>query len=157
MKEVERLCKKYNVLFICDEVQAGFGRTGTMFGFEHEGVKPDMVCLGKSLSGGFMPVSAVLGTNEVMNQIQPGEHGSTFGGNPLASRTAIAAIDVVIDEKLPQNAERMGNLLLNNFRQIFSSSGRNGKHVKEIRGVGLFMAIEFHNDTLANSLSKKLL
>jgi ornithine--oxo-acid transaminase len=157
LKEVERLCKKYNVLFICDEVQAGFGRTGTMFGFEHEGVRPDMVCLGKSLSGGFMPVSAVLGNNNVMDQILPGEHGSTFGGNPLASRTAIAAIDVVIEEKLPQNAEKMGNLLLNNFRQIFSSSGRNGKHVKEIRGVGLFMAIEFHNDTLANSLSKKLL
>ncbi len=144
-------------MFICDEVQAGFGRTGTMFGFEHEGVRPDMVCLGKSLSGGFMPVSAVLGNNNVMDQILPGEHGSTFGGNPLASRTAIAAIDVVIEEKLPQNAEKMGNLLLNNFRQIFSSSGRNGKHVKEIRGVGLFMAIEFHNDTLANSLSKKLL
>ena len=100
MKEVERLCKKYNVLFICDEVQTGFGRTGKMFGFEHEDVRPDMVCLGKSLSGGFMPVSAVLGNNDVMDQIQPGEHGSTFGGNPLACRTTIAAIDVVIEEKL---------------------------------------------------------
>jgi ornithine--oxo-acid transaminase len=88
------------VLFICDEVQAGLGRTGKMFGFEHEGVKPDLVCLGKSLSGGFMPISAVLGNNEVMEQINPGEHGSTFGGNALAARTCMAAIDVVVEEKL---------------------------------------------------------
>lgn len=130
MKEVQRLCKKYNVLFICDEVQAGFGRTGKMFGFEHEEVKPDLVCLGKALSGGFMPVSAVLGNNEVMDQIKPGEHGSTFGGNPLAARTAMAAIDVVIEEKLCENSAKMGGLFLQNLKQIFTPSGRNGKHVK---------------------------
>lgn len=104
-----------------------------------------------------MPVSAVLGNNNVMNQIQPGEHGSTFGGNPLAARTAMAAIDVVIEEKLCENAEKMGKLFLNNLKQIFNSNARNGKHIKEARGVGLFLAIEFHEDSLANLLSKKLL
>lgn len=92
-----------------------------------------------------------------MNQIQPGEHGSTFGGNPLAARTAMAAIDVVIEEKLCENAEKMGKLFLNNLKQIFNSNARNGKHIKEARGVGLFLAIEFHEDSLANLLSKKLL
>lgn len=101
-----------------------------MFGFEHEEVKPDLVCLGKALSGGFMPVSAVLGNNEVMDQIKPGEHGSTFGGNPLAARTAMAAIDVVIEEKLCENSAKMGGLFLQNLKQIFTPSGRNGKHVK---------------------------
>jgi len=82
------------------------------------------------LSGGFLPVSAVLGNNDVMDQIQPGEHGSTFGGNPLAARTAIAAIDVVIEEKLCENADKMGKLFLNNLKQIFNSNARNGKHIK---------------------------
>lgn len=98
------MCRKYNVLLICDEVQTGFGRTGKMFGYEHENVRPDLVCLGKALSGGFMPVSAVLGNNEVMDQISPGEHGSTFGGNPLGARTVMAAIDVVIEENLCENS-----------------------------------------------------
>ena len=109
------------------------------------------------MSGGFLPVSAVLGNNNVMDHIQPGEHGSTFGGNPLGARTVMAALDVVIEEKLCENAEKMGNLFLKNLKQIFNSSGRNGKHMKESRGLGLFLAVEFHNDTLANSLSKKLL
>lgn len=89
-----------------------------------------MVCLGKALSGGFMPVSAVLGNNEVMDQISPGEHGSTFGGNPLGARTVMAAIDVVIEEKLCENSKKMGKLFLENLKKIFDVSSRNGSHVR---------------------------
>ena len=117
-------------MFICDEVQTGFGRTGKFFGFEHDEVRPDMVCLGKSLSGGFMPISAVLANNEIMDQIKPGEHGSTFGGNPLAARTALAALNVIFEEKLIENSEKMGKLFLGNLRKIFNSEGRNGKQIK---------------------------
>ena len=102
LKGVSELCKKYNVLFIADEVQTGIGRTGKMLACDHENVKPDILILGKALSGGVFPVSAVLADDEIMMCIQPGEHGSTFGGNPLACKVAKAALDVIIDEELSE-------------------------------------------------------
>lgn len=106
LKEVRRLCTKHNVLMIADEVQTGLGRTGKMLCVDHDGVKPDIVCLGKALSGGVMPVSAVLADDEVMLNIKPGQHGSTYGGNPLACRVAVESLQVIIDEKLAENAEK---------------------------------------------------
>ena len=116
-----------------------------------------MVCLGKSLSGGCMPISAVLANNNIMDHIKPGEHGSTFGGNPLAARTAMAAIDVVFEDKLSENSAKMGRVFLDNLKKIFDTNGKNGKYIKEIRGMGLFLAVEFTHDKLATSLSLKLL
>jgi ornithine--oxo-acid transaminase len=104
-----------------------------------------------------MPISAVLGDNEIMDQIKPGEHGSTFGGSPLAARTALAALNVMFEEKLVENSEKMGRLMLEKLRRIFDKEGRNGKYVKEVRGVGLFMAVEFEESSLAEGLSKRLL
>ena len=116
-----------------------------------------MVCLGKSLSGGFMPISAVLANNEIMDHIQPGEHGSTFGGNPLAARTASAAIDVIFEDKLCENSAKLGKIFLDNLKKIFDTNGKNGKHIKEVRGLGLFLAVEFTHEKLATALSLKLL
>lgn len=111
LKGVSDLCKKYNVLFIADEVQTGIARTGKMLACDYEDVKPDILVLGKALSGGTMPVSAVLTNDEIMLTIKPGEHGSTFGGNPLACKVAIAALEVVKEENLCDNAFKMGNIL----------------------------------------------
>ena len=135
LKGVSDLCKKYNVLFIADEVQTGIARTGKMLACDHEGVKPDILVLGKALSGGTMPVSAVLASNEIMLIIKPGEHGSTYGGNPLACAVAIAAMQVVIDEKLSENAERLGEVLRAGLREIKSD------RVTAVRGKGLLNAI----------------
>jgi ornithine--oxo-acid transaminase len=135
LKGVSELCKKYNVLFIADEVQTGIARTGKMLACDHEGVKPDILVLGKALSGGTIPVSAVLASNEIMLTIKPGEHGSTYGGNPLACAVAIAAMQVVIDEKLSENAERLGELLRAGLREIKSD------RVTTVRGKGLLNAI----------------
>jgi ornithine--oxo-acid transaminase len=135
LKGVSELCKKYNVLFIADEVQTGIARTGKMLACDHEVVKPDILVLGKALSGGTMPVSAVLASNEIMLTIKPGEHGSTYGGNPLACAVAIAAMQVVIDEKLSENAERLGELLRAGLREIKSD------RVTTVRGKGLLNAI----------------
>jgi ornithine--oxo-acid transaminase len=135
LKGVSELCKKYNVLFIADEVQTGIARTGKMLACDHEGVKPDILVLGKALSGGTMPVSAVLASNEIMLTIKPGEHGSTYGGNPLACAVAIAAMQVVIDEKLSENAERLGEVLRAGLREIKSD------RVTAVRGKGLLNAI----------------
>ena len=135
LKGVYELCKKYNVLFIADEVQTGIARTGKMLACDHEGVKPDILVLGKALSGGTMPVSAVLASNEIMLTIKPGEHGSTYGGNPLACAVAIAAMQVVIDEKLSENAERLGEVLRAGLREIKSD------RVTAVRGKGLLNAI----------------
>ena len=106
LKECYDLCKKHNVLFIADEVQTGIGRTGRMFACDHEGIRPDMITIGKALSGGVLPISAVLADDEIMLTIKPGEHGSTFGGFPLAAKVAVAALEVIRDEHLTENAER---------------------------------------------------
>jgi ornithine--oxo-acid transaminase len=120
-----------------DEVQTGFGRTGKLLASYHEGVQPDMVILGKAMSGGTMPVSAVLTRNEYMNVIKPGEHGSTFGGNPLACAVAKEAIEVLLDEKLPQNAERLGVV----FRERLKAIKEKASYIQQYRGKGLLNAI----------------
>jgi len=118
LKACYDLCKAHNVLFIADEVQTGIGRTGRMLCCDHEGVRPDIVILGKALSGGVLPVSAVLADDEIMLTIQPGQHGSTFGGFPLACKVAIAALEVVKEEKLAENAEKLGNIFRDELKKI---------------------------------------
>jgi ornithine--oxo-acid transaminase len=138
LKGVADLCRKHNVLFMADEVQTGIGRTGQMLCCDHEKVRPDVVILGKALSGGVYPVSAVLADDEIMLTIRPGQHGSTFGGNPLACAVAMAAMQVVKDEKLPENAEKMGVL----FRQRMQTLQTKTDRVKAVRGKGLLNAID---------------
>lgn len=130
------LCRKANVLFMADEIQSGLGRTGSLLCCDHDSVHPDVLILGKALSGGIFPVSAVLTSNEVMLTIRPGEHGSTFGGSPLAARVAKRAIEVLIEERMPDNAIRMGDLFRNEACKIDSP------FIKEIRGKGLMNAVE---------------
>ena len=132
---VRKLCSKYNVLFIADEVQTGIARTGKMLATDYEDARPDILILGKALSGGVFPVSAVLADDEVMLCIQPGEHGSTFGGNPLACRVAQAALEVVVEENLAENANRLGKLFRKELKAIDSEM------ITEVRGKGLLNAI----------------
>ncbi|OFX18595.1 MAG: ornithine--oxo-acid transaminase [Bacteroidetes bacterium GWA2_31_9b] len=139
LKKSFDLCKKYNVLFIADEVQTGIARTGKLLACDHEGVKADILILGKAISGGVMPVSAVLANDEIMLTIKPGEHGSTFGGNPIAGKVAIAALEVVKDEKLAENAERLGKI----FREEFS--GIKSDMIELVRGKGLLNAVVIRN------------
>ncbi len=137
LRKVSDLCKEKNVLLICDEVQTGLGRTGKMLASDHENVKPDILILGKALSGGVMPVSAVLARDEIMLTIQPGQHGSTFGGNPLACRVAIAALEVLREENLAENAMELGIIFrdeLNKLMEKFSA-------ISTVRGMGLLNAI----------------
>jgi ornithine--oxo-acid transaminase len=136
LKKVRELCTKHNVLLICDEVQTGLGRTGKMFCYEWEGIKPDLVILGKALSGGMMPVSAVLANDDVMLNIHPGEHGSTYGGNPLAADIAVTSVKVIEEEKLVENSLEKGEY----FRKLVSEI--KSPMIKQIRGRGLFSAIE---------------
>ena len=136
LKQVRALCTKYNVLWIADEVQTGLGRTGAMLCCDHAHVKPDILILGKALGGGVFPVSAVLASNEVMGVLHPGQHGSTFGGNPLACAVATAALKVLVDESLPQNASEMGELFRKGLKEI------NSPIVKTVRGKGLLNAID---------------
>ena len=135
LKKAYQMCKDKNVLFIADEVQTGLCRTGTLLACDHEEVKPDIVILGKALSGGTMPISAVLANDEIMLVIKPGEHGSTFGGNPLASKVAVAALEVLKEEKLSENAEKMGELFRAELRSIKSEM------IELVRGKGLLNAI----------------
>ena len=135
LKKAYDLCKKNNVLFIADEVQTGIARTGKLLACDHENVRPDILILGKALSGGVLPVSAVLADDEIMLTIKPGEHGSTFGGNPLAAKVAIAALEVIRDEKLAENAERLGKI----FREEFSSI--KSDMIELVRGKGLLNAV----------------
>ncbi len=132
---VRELCTKYNVLFIADEIQTGLARTGKMLACDHEGVRPDILILGKALSGGVLPVSAVLADDFIMNNIHPGEHGSTYGGNPLACKVAMAALQVLEDEKLADRAEEMGSLLRLELAKLDSP------YIGTIRGKGLLNAI----------------
>ena len=136
LKAVETLCKENNVLLIADEIQTGLGRTGKMFASQHENVRPDMITIGKALSGGFYPISAVLADAEILGIITPGEHGSTFGGNPLASAVGIASLDVIEDEHLAENAEKMGTYFMDHLTEI------NSPHIKEVRGKGLLIGVE---------------
>jgi ornithine--oxo-acid transaminase len=135
LKKSYDLCKKHNVLFIADEVQTGIGRTGKLLACDHEGVRPDILILGKALSGGVMPVSAVLADNEIMLTIRPGEHGSTFGGNPVAAKVAIAALEVIKREKLAENADRLGKIFRDEFKSIKSDM------IELVRGKGLLNAV----------------
>ena len=136
LKQVRALCTKYNVLWIADEVQTGLGRTGAMLCCDHAQVKPDILILGKALGGGVFPVSAVLASNEVMGVLHPGQHGSTFGGNPLACAVATASLKVLVDESLPRNASEMGELFRKGLKEI------NSPIVKTVRGNGLLNAID---------------
>ncbi|MDN3492130.1 ornithine--oxo-acid transaminase [Winogradskyella bathintestinalis] len=142
LEKAKALCKKYNVLFIADEVQTGIARTGKMLAVDHENVKPDILILGKALSGGAYPVSAVLANDNIMNVIQPGNHGSTFGGNPIAAAVAMAALEVVKDEDLANNAHQLGEL----FRSELSKFIETSSIVNAVRGKGLLNAILI-NDT----------
>jgi ornithine--oxo-acid transaminase len=129
------LCKKHNVLFIADEVQTGIARTGKLLACDHEGVRPDILILGKALSGGAMPISAVLADDDIMMTIKPGEHGSTFGGNPLAGKVAMAALEVVREEKLAERAEALGRIFRDEMRAVKSDM------IELVRGKGLLNAI----------------
>ncbi|KOP38406.1 ornithine--oxo-acid transaminase [Flavobacterium sp. WLB] len=137
LAKAKELCEKHNVLFIADEVQTGIARTGKLLAVHHENVQPDILILGKAISGGVYPVSAVLCNNEIMNVIKPGQHGSTFGGNPVAAAVAIAALEVVKEEKLAENAERLGVILRKGLNEI---AERNNL-ITLVRGKGLLNAI----------------
>ncbi len=135
LRQARSLCTRHNVLMIADEIQTGLGRTGKLFACEHEGVRPDVVTIGKALSGGMYPVSAVLASREVLGVFEPGDHGSTFGGNPLACAIARAALHVLVEEKLCERSAELGAYLLKRLQEIRSP------HVLEYRGRGLFVGI----------------
>ena len=135
LKKASELCKKHNVLFMADEVQTGIGRTGKLLACDHEGVRPDVLILGKALGGGVFPVSAVLADDDIMLCIKPGEHGSTFGGNPIAAKVSMAALEVIKDEKLTENAEALGEIFRNRMKEIKSDM------IELVRGRGLLNAV----------------
>ncbi len=151
LKEVRRVCSENNVLFCADEIQTGLGRTGRMFCVDHEGVKPDLIVMGKALSGGYYPISAVAGRREVMGLFKPGTHGSTFGGNPLASAIGLASLNVLAREKLAERSAMMG--------EHFKKRLGNLQHpdIKEVRGRGLLLALEMNRPVrrLCESLMAK--
>jgi ornithine--oxo-acid transaminase len=149
VRAAHTLARERNVLFVADEIQTGFGRTGTRFALDRDGLVPDVLIVGKALGGGFYPVSAVLASRELLGLFQPGDHGSTFGGNPLACAVARAALRVLIDEKLAQNAELRGNALLAELRAI------EHPRIRQIRGRGLLIGVEL--DGSAKALSEALL
>ena len=151
LKNALEICKKYNVLFIADEVQTGIARTGKLIACHHEEVQPDILILGKALSGGMYPVSAVLANDEIMNVIKPGQHGSTFGGNPIACAVAIAALDVVEEEKLSERAEELGKLFRSEIEKLIKKSDL----ITKVRGKGLLNAILI-NDTPESSTAWNL-
>lgn len=140
LKRARDLCTRHNVILILDEIQTGLGRTGRLLAEEHEGIEADLTLIGKALSGGFYPVSAVLSNSEVMGVLHPGEHGSTFGGNPLACAVARAALRVLVEEDMIDNAARIGERLKADLTGIKAS------RVKEVRGRGLMLAVELHHD-----------
>ena len=135
LKKASELCKKHNVLFIADEVQTGLARTGKLLACDHENVRPDILILGKALSGGVFPVSAVLADDEIMLTIKPGEHGSTFGGNPVAAKVAMAALEVIREEKLAENAGRLGKIFREELKKLDSEM------IQTVRGKGLLNAV----------------
>ena len=141
LKQAYNLCKENNVLFIADEIQTGLGRTGKMLCCDYENIKPDILILGKALSGGILPVSAVLSSDEIMLTIQPGQHGSTYGGNPLACTVAQTALSVIIEEKMIENSFKLGEI----FRKKISKIMKKTNLIKEVRGMGLLNAIEIND------------
>ena len=152
LSKAKQVCENANVLFIADEIQTGLARTGKMLACDHENVKADILILGKALSGGMMPVSAVLADDEIMMRINPGEHGSTYGGNPLASKIAITSLQVLKDEKMAENADAMGELLRSEIKKLTSS------HIATVRGKGLLnaMVIDHRNKEAAWDLCLEL-
>ena len=138
LKEVEEICHEHNALFIADEIQAGLGRTGKLFAHQHDGVHPDLVIIGKALAGGFYPVSAVLGSKEVLGVFRPGDHGSTFGGNPLGCAVARTALRVLVEEQLIERSAGLGVYFLRKLKEIGSP------HLVEVRGKGLWIGIELN-------------
>lgn len=152
LSKAKQLCEEANVLFIADEIQTGLARTGKMLACDHESVRPDILILGKALSGGTMPISAVLADDEIMLTIKPGEHGSTYGGNPLAARVGITSLQVLQDEKMAENAEAMGKILRDELNKIDSL------HIAMVRGKGLLNAIviDHHSNEAAWDLCLEL-
>ena len=148
LKEAAELCKQNNVLFIADEIQSGLCRCGKLFAFQYEGISPDMVIIGKALSGGFYPVSAVLSSKDILSVFKPGDHGSTFGGNPLGAAVAIAALKVLKYEKLVERSEEMGNYFIDKLKSIKAN------HIVEVRGRGLWIGFEL--DTKARPYCERL-
>jgi len=140
LKQVREICTKNNVLLMLDEIQTGFCRTGKMFCFQHEGIKPDILLVAKALGGGIMPISAVLTSREIMSVFTPGSHGSTFGGNPLACAVGEAALDVLIDEKLDKRAAKLGPYFMKRLKELKNPL------FKEVRGKGLLIAVELTKD-----------
>ena len=136
LREAAEICRRHDVLLLADEIQSGLGRAGRLFAFEHEGIRPDAIIMGKALSGGFYPVSAVAASREVMGVFKPGDHGSTFGGNPLGCAVARAALDVIVDEKLPERSARLGAYFMDRVRALQSPV------VREVRGRGLWIGVE---------------
>lgn len=136
LQQVQKICKNNNVLLIADEIQTGLGRTGRLFASDYEDVRPDIMIIGKALSGGFYPVSAVLADSELLGLFQPGEHGSTFGGNPLGAAVARAALGVIVEENLVENAAQMGEYFMDLLEEIPK------RHIKEVRGKGLLIGVE---------------
>lgn len=136
LKEAYDICQANQVLFVADEIQTGFGRTGKMFACDHEGVKADLTIVGKALSGGFYPVSAVLGSKNILGLLRPGDHGSTFGGNPLGAAIGQAAIQALIEEKMIESSLELGEYFKGRLQRIES------EHIKEVRGKGLFIGVE---------------
>ncbi|MCF8239932.1 MAG: ornithine--oxo-acid transaminase [Melioribacteraceae bacterium] len=140
LKETYEICSKNNVLFIADEIQSGLGRSGKLFAYQYEDITPDAVIIGKALSGGCYPVSAVLARKEVLGVFNPGDHGSTFGGNPLGAAVAREALKVLVEEKLIENSSELGNYFRSKLKDV------NSNHVKEIRGKGLFIGVELNDE-----------
>ncbi len=149
LKKAYDLCKKNNVLLAADEIQSGFARTGRMFACDWENVVPDIYIMGKALGGGIMPVSAIAANKDIMDLLEPGSHGSTFGGNPLGAAIAVAALEVIQDEHLAENAEKMGQILMDHLRQL------QNPHIVEVRGKGLLVGLVL--DTLARPYCERLM
>ncbi len=140
LKAAKALCEEHDILFIADEIQTGLGRTGALFACQHEGVRPDITVIGKALSGGFYPVSAVLADEPILGLFQPGEHGSTFGGSPLAAAVSMAALDVIVEEGLIDNAREMGQYIMDYLEEIPD------KNILDIRGKGLLIGVELKHE-----------
>jgi len=151
LPRVRAACARAGVPLCLDEVQTGLGRTGRMFAWEHWGAKPDLLCVGKALSGGLYPISAVCGADDLLGVFTPGTHGSTYGGNPLASAVALAALDVLVDERLAERAARLGSLVMSRLRQGLRGAGA----VAEVRGKGLMIAVQFREEA-AHAVAERL-
>jgi ornithine--oxo-acid transaminase len=151
LRQLRDLCDENNVLLILDEIQSGLGRTGKMFAYEHEGIKPDGLILGKALGGGLLPVSAFLSSKEVMDHFNPGSHGSTFGGNPLAAKVASKALDLLMEDNLVENSQIMGDYLKTKLQEI------NLDFIKEVRGKGLWLGLEFNKTISAKKICLSLM